>query len=130
MSIDKSKDCKLPPSDDFERAFENNSSGCVRTCACGRTLFDACNSYDWDEGELEGLLEKSKASPEEYIALDYAAQTAWIEGQELVLGCPCNRLRAYEDFIVKHAIQIAEYLNAHAAELESRAQQSKVNINL
>ena len=115
------------PSQLFERAFEECVSGCVRHCACGRTLFDVHNHWDWQEGELENLGKLSDEKPDEYIPLDYSVGTMAVGGNHFVLGCPCNGARPYENFIISHARQIATFLNSRAADLKEEAEATSVN---
>lgn len=116
------------PDEDFEKAFSTNSSGCRSRCACGRECFDLENSWDWEEGELESLTRLAAEQPDRYVALPYSCSRAIINGKEFVLGCPCNGLRSYQDFIDAHAEQIAEYLNARAARLAEHAEKMKVKV--
>jgi hypothetical protein len=101
-------------SQSFERAFSSGSGGCVRDCDCGRTNYDYANSWDWDDGELEALIENAKAEPDRYIGHDHSVSTMDVSGKEIVMGCPCNSARRFEDWIILHAAQIAEYLNSRA----------------
>ncbi len=54
---------------------------------------------------------------------------AWADSREFVMGCPCNGMRPYQDFIDSHAEQIAEYLNARAKQLAEHAEKMKVQPN-
>ena len=116
-----------PPSDLFEDAFRDSVSGCRCTCACGRICFDNVNGgYDWDPGEFEELLKGVIAEPNRYVALDYSVGTMTIDGNEWVMGCPCNGARRFQDFVDGHARQIAEYLNAKAKQLKQDAEAMEV----
>lgn len=96
-----------PKLENFERAFNSGCGGCVRTCECGRVFFDAHNSYDWEDGELERLTANPKAT-----SLDYCVSTISCEGREYVADCDCWHSRAYAimGFIDAHAHKIALYL--------------------
>lgn len=90
----------------FERAFSSGTAGCVRTCACGKTFYDAVNSYDWEEGE------KEKLEAEGAIAVDYSVGDLNFEGKEYADECDCwhERARQLMRFIDSHSYSIAEYL--------------------
>lgn len=79
-------------------------------CDCGRTLFDNSHQYDWEEGELERLEALAESDPEHYAVLDFGCSSVVIDGRTFVMGCPCNGLRAYENFIRNHAEQLAKFL--------------------
>ncbi len=50
--------------ENFERAFSSRTSGCRRTCRCGREFWDRGNSgYDWEVGETEALEKDPSATP-------------------------------------------------------------------
>lgn len=112
----------------FERAFASGSGGCVRDCDCGRTNYDFANRWDWEDGELEGLIEKAKAEPDRYIGHDCSVSTMDVSGKEIVMGCPCNSARRFEDWIIAHGEQIAEYLNSRANDLEAEASRTRVHV--
>lgn len=112
-----------PPSNDFEMAFSDHGGGCVRICHCGRTLFNSDGDWDWEKGELEELQKKADEDPDHFIDLPYTVSTCTINSSEYVMGCPCNGMRAYEDFIINHATQIAKYLNKRVEALERKAKE-------
>jgi hypothetical protein len=70
--------------ENFATAFSSNSSGCVRTCACGRQFYDTANTYDWEEGEFEKLCADPQA-----VALPHAVGTLVIQGVEFCEDCTC-----------------------------------------
>jgi hypothetical protein len=111
----------VPASQTFERAFDTGCAGCVRVCACGKTHYDTENDWDWEEGEYESLESDPNAVPH-----DCAVGTMNIDGQEIVLGCDCDLAAKYEKFIVAHARQISEYLNARAKLLRDEADETNV----
>ena len=115
------------PTELFEDIFHSGSSGCIRTCDCGRTYFDEYDTtVDWAEGELEDLQEKAKDNPEKFIPGDFSIPTLSIAGREFVLGCLCNESQKYEDFINNHDRQIAKYLNKKAEDLKTKSNEIKV----
>ena len=105
----------------FEEVFNSRVGGCVRDCACGQTYYDDYNDYDWEPGELENLKENSNAIP-----FDYSISTMSINNEEIVIGCDCGRAKKYEEFILRHAEQLAEYLNKKAEALKEKAESIKV----
>ncbi len=105
----------------FEKAFASDCGGCVRTCACGITHFDGYNTWDWKEGELEELQQKAKEMPDEFVEHDGSIGTIEIDNKQIVYDCVCNNARGYEDFILTHATQLAEYLNRRAKMLREKA---------
>ena len=113
-----SKQC----SEIFEEVFDSRVSGCVRTCVCGRIYYDIANDdWDWKPGELEALDKNPKATP-----VEYAVGTISINDEEIVMGCDCGRAKRYEEFILQHAEQLAEYLNRRSEALKEQAELIKV----
>lgn len=123
---DKSPKQYEPCSPEFEMGFSDGFGGCRQTCHCGRECFDRCNSYDWEEGELENLEKLSKTDPEHYIGLDYCCSLLTVDGKTFVLGCPCNGARPYEDWIQRHEVKLAKYLNRRSELLAQQAEALKV----
>ena len=127
MSKPKSKPAPLPvysqtaASDTFAYAFVTGG-GCVCECVCGRVHYDWVNFYDWEDGELEGLKEKSAAHPDDYIGHDYTVETSDLDGRFYVVGCPCNGLYQYERFILNYSSRISKFLSARAKEIEREAE--------
>lgn len=113
-------------SDRMLKAFDSGCGGCRRTCECGITYFDEVNIWDWDEGELERLQQKAKDHPDKYIGCNCSLGTLRIGGVDIVYGCSCKLARQYEDFILGHTRQLAQYLNEYAVELKEKAEEIKV----
>lgn len=91
-------------------------AGPVRDCElCGRVHFDQNGEY-MDEGELEELLAKQKKEPKKYCSMDGAVHDGYIEDMQVVVNCPCNGLRLYEDFILAEARLICNFLVRDANE--------------
>jgi len=97
-------------------------------CECGITRFDSYNIWDWEEGELKKLQQKAKDDPNHYVETDCAIGTIEIGNQEIVYGCTCDIARKYENFILNHARQLAEYLNKYAANLRKTAEEIEVKL--
>jgi Zn-finger nucleic acid-binding protein len=85
------------------------------------TWFDPSRDWDWEEGELEKLLENEKGHPDRYRTMDHSVGTMKINGKEIVTGCGCDHARAYEAFLIDDAERIAEYLNRRGQELREQA---------
>jgi hypothetical protein len=101
----------------FEEAFSTGSHGCVGTCRCGKTYFDAHNSScDWEKGELERL--EKIANP-----VDFAVGGVHFEGCDYLDACTCwhERAKRIMDFIEVHASSIARYLNLEKARKQREA---------
>ncbi len=106
----------------FEDAFSGGISGCRGTCQCGRSYFDNYNSgIDWDEGEIEGLLERSRKEPDRVIPSDGSVSFIEVDGVAFVWGCKCQGWIKYQKFLVRHAPQIAAFLRARQAALTKEA---------
>lgn len=109
--------------ENFERAFSSHTSGCVRTCDCGRTFYDCENSYDWDKGELEKLQKDKKATP-----VEYSVGTLILDGKELCMDCDCWHERAGHimAFMDRYDHQIAEWLTLEKKRKQRMADASPV----
>lgn len=94
--------------ENFERAFDDHSGSCRRTCACGVEYFDAVQSYSWEDGELEKLRSDPNAK-----GLEYAVSFVEFEGQSFVIDCKCWHPRAKRviRFLESHAHQIKEFFS-------------------
>ncbi len=124
-----SKEKNLPePSEEFIRALRDAGcidGGIVRTCNCGRTYFSEEN-YMFDEGEFEGLMEKLKEDPKNFILGDEPTCVN-IGGNQFVLECPCNELSKYETLFWDSRYIFANYVEARAKrELENAQGESKL----
>jgi hypothetical protein len=118
------KDGRLKPSEHFERAVCDNNSAVVY-CMCGRVHFSP-SSGAIDEDELKDFLRLAKRYPKRYFRCDDADTVHFgeIDGGMAVIGCRCNGLRPYEDFIWENRFVIARYLNGRSkAELEEATEQ-------
>jgi hypothetical protein len=117
-----------PASMEFERAFSSGTVGPVRDCDCGRTCWDGENDdYDWDAGEREHLEAETLAHPEKFVRLPYGVGTTDVDGRSFVAGCPCNGAGPYERWIIRHAVAIADFLNARARLLAKEAAATTVD---
>lgn len=108
------QDNTSPPSEEMENAFRCGG-GIVIECSCGREHFeDSESGGDWDEGELDRLRARANEHPDKTVACGYCVTYANINGQTYILGCPCNGMRKYEDFLWLHRTSIAAYLSARS----------------
>jgi hypothetical protein len=110
----------------FSDIFDSNCGGYLRICECGITYFDTHNIWDWEDGELEALEQKASDDPEHYVGMDCAIGTMSIDGREIVYGCTCKLAQRYEEFILDHAEQIAQYLNKRMMLLREKANSIEV----
>lgn len=113
-------------SEEFFEAFRSGCGSLRDTCQCGREHWDAYNLYDWEKGEKEELETRSKANPDKCIAHDGSFSSYEINGLHFIMDCPCGGGWKYEQFIRRHAAEIAEYLNTIAAQMIAEAQAMKV----
>jgi hypothetical protein len=106
------------PSKAFEDAFRDHIGTSDATCElCGRHVFGGTGTLGYELGELEGLRAKAEKDPDRYVEVPYdGVSLGRIEGKQTVLGCPCNRLRMYEDWVWGHRRQIIEYLKKRIKE--------------
>jgi len=90
----------------FEEAFSMNSSGCMETCACGKTFVDVENQWDWVENELELLCADPKT-----IQLNYGVQRIQAQGVWYVIDCDCWHPVAQKimNFLISHDLEIAKF---------------------
>lgn len=112
------KDDPKAPSELMERVIRSGGSLVADCKLCGRTHFATMEANVYDAGELEALRTKAKAEPDKYIEDPSYDSIPWgrIDGKQAVLGCPCNGLRHYEDFIWQNRHVILDYLERRAAE--------------
>lgn len=93
--------------DTFERAFSVGGSSASATCNCGRTFYNSDGGWDWEDGELEGLVEDKDATD-----IGYGVGLIEVQGRTYAVDCNCwhSVCSMVELFIDRHAHQIAEYL--------------------
>lgn len=114
-------------SEEFEKVFDSHSSGCIHECQCGRVFFDVYNDdWDWEEGELEKLEDLAKKEPDKYISVAHSVGYMRIDGKNFVYDCPCNQIVKYEQFLLNHEEDIAQFLNLRAAKLRELANKIEV----
>lgn len=101
-----------PPSEDFENLVCDGGTSDATCELCGREHF-ATENPGWEPGELEACERKLKEEPERWVRWDGddSVRIGTIDGQQVVIGCPCNGLRRFEDFIWRHSSIIGRYLS-------------------
>jgi len=78
-------------------------------CACGKTFYDSCGHWDWQDGELEALIEDDNSHD-----LWSGVRFIEFEGKQYVSACDCWHKRALViiGFVDSHCREIACYLMA------------------
>lgn len=78
-------------------------------CACGKTFYDSCGHWDWEDGELEALIEDDNAHD-----LWSGVRLIEFEGSQYISACNCWHDRALRiiGFMDSHCREIACYLMA------------------
>lgn len=116
-------------SEEFDRAF-TFGGGMYRECRCGRIFFaDPSQAYDYEPGEYENLVKQAERFPDRYTECIYSICSASIDGKEFVVGCSCNGMRVYEDFIWHHRHSILDYLERCAKEKTSEAERLTAEVD-
>lgn len=107
----------------FEQAFRSPRSSMQETCGCGRIFFDFANSWDWEDGEQEALLENPNAT-----ALLYSVECVSIDGKEYVIDCDCWHEKATRimGWIDAHDDQLVEFFKLDKERLETLARNAVV----
>lgn len=113
-----------PKLENFERAFTSGSSGCRRTCECGREFWDSYNEgYDWEPGEVEELKNNPNAT-----SVAYSVSSIILEGKEYPMDCDCWHKRAEQimGLIDGHDHAIARYLTLEKQRKQAIADKAPV----
>jgi len=111
-------------SDTFMRAICSHGALCSILCEfCNRVHFVGNGYGDYEEGELECLRASAAKEPSKYIEHNDYDSIDWgyINGKQIVWGCPCNSARQYEQWIWSHRYAIAKYLKLRAEEAQMDA---------
>lgn len=107
-------------SDRFMQAVCDRGALCSVLCEfCDRLHFVGAGHGDYNDGELEDLRANALKNPGEYIEHNDYDTIDWgyINGKQIVYGCPCNSARQYEQWIWSHRYLIAKYLRLRAEEI-------------
>jgi hypothetical protein len=112
-------------SDEFMQAICGHGALCSILCEhCGRVHFVGNGYGDYEDGELEDLRANALKEPGKYIEHNDYDSIDWgyINGKQIVWGCPCNSARRFESWIWSHRYAIAKYLKlrAEAAALDAK----------
>lgn len=127
--INTCKDLERAPSLDFEDAVSDSVTTSAATCElCGRLTFNYDLERDGDEGEWELYLKGSEQDPDKFILVDYSIPLGRVGGFQVVLGCPCNKLRLYEEFIWDHTGEIALYLDKRLKKAQKNVEKLKQRV--
>jgi len=105
----------------FEIAFSDGVGSCRSMCACGKVFYNPDPFWEWEEGELEELINDPDA-----IQLDYSVGYVSFEGRTFVNACDCwhERAKQIKEFIDRHSVKIARYLNEEKKRKTIEARQS------
>ncbi|MFA5019516.1 MAG: hypothetical protein WC533_00275 [Candidatus Pacearchaeota archaeon] len=112
-------------SEEFRQAVITSSTSDVECGFCGRMHFYGCEDgeFDWDEGELETLLAKSKKSPDRFICHEYPVEWGFLDGKKYVPDCPCNSGSKYEQLFLNERFLIGRFLLARAEKIRRESAQ-------
>jgi hypothetical protein len=113
----------------FAHAFCDHSALCSVECACERVHYvTAAGHGDYDEGQLEKLVELTKQHPGCYIAHATFSSIDVIEcgGKPLVMQCPCERTKLLADFLDGHIDKVLDYV---ASVHDARRQQLEQSLS-
>lgn len=118
------------PSEEFMSAVCNSGTA-VCTCEfCGRIHFTPYSDLSYNDKEMEDLKKQSEENPDKYVlSCDDAISWGWMEGKQIVWGCPCNAGKKYEDFIWKHRFVIADYLKYRIDSARKQLEIEKQNVD-
>jgi len=124
----------------IEKAFSYGGACCQVDCqACGRTYFVTSEGHgDYEEGELEGLLENAKQSPDTFIEVpDYSYVSTMVHpmtNEEVVVGCLCDPTAGLSEMFESHAEEITKYLvlywEAKKKDAERRLKKANESLNV
>ncbi|HEG43771.1 MAG TPA: hypothetical protein ENH94_06975 [Phycisphaerales bacterium] len=116
-------------SEEFNKVLTYTGTYISATCEfCGRVHFFSGDMSGWDEyvdgrGQLEVLQKKAEAELGKYIDWgNVSVAFGHIYGKQYVVGCPCNKLYKYEEFIWDHREMIMEYYKLRYATMQKDAQ--------
>ena len=114
-----------PPSELFEETLHSAGHLVADCTLCDRVHFATLSEGIYDEGELERIREQQKKEPDRYIedASNDTIAVGFLDGNEVVIGCPCHRLGKYEAFIWTNRRFIAEYLKKRIELQKAQADQ-------
>jgi len=121
--MDKTKDLKTPPSDEFMEAVVHFSTESSIECElCERVHFVDREVNSYEEGELEELREQQSKEPDRYLSSGDDISWGYLDRKQVVEDCPCNRASMYEAMIVNNMSIISDYLSKRAERLARESQ--------
>lgn len=110
------------------------SSCTVTDCACGRTYFTTAQHHgDFEEGELESLLEWQSKEPDKFISsAEYdSIDIVMIGGKEFIPQCDCGGAKKYLDFFEENFGNLIRYcserIRQKKAHAEAELQRQRLN---
>lgn len=114
----------LPPSDEFMGAVCNAGSIVADCEFCGRTHFVDEHWGDFEEGEFENLMKKYEEDPDKYVFNNEYSSVSlgYLDGKQVVWGCPCNAGSRYEEFMWNHRYIFRDYIKAKAKKIAENAE--------
>jgi hypothetical protein len=113
------------PSKEFMDAVCNSGSPDGDCQLCGRRHFASGSRSDIDAGDLANYRARAQENPELYCESDDdGISFGFLDGQQVVWGCPCGRMRRYEDFIWSHREMIVTYIKARSKMERDEAQRA------
>ena len=123
---------KMRPSEFFEDAVMEGGT-IVATCDfCGREHFATGDTSCYDKGELELLKKRAKKEPDRYIEHPESDSIGigTINERQAVIGCSCDGLANWEEWILSNRFVIAKYLKAWSKNQLERAQKEVTDMNI
>lgn len=122
-------DIKTPPSEMFQDIVCDSGSSSMDCELCGRTHFCTGGGSFEDDAEIEKYRKYAEQKPEQYCEDSDSDGLSFgtINGMQVVYGCPCNKLRKYEDFIWEDRERIIKYIRRRTEkELESSKKTAEI----
>ncbi|HRZ85700.1 MAG TPA: hypothetical protein P5277_02870 [Candidatus Paceibacterota bacterium] len=110
------------PSEEFLRTIITRSSILIDCEFCNRTHFVNSSKEDFDEGELEELLQLAKTNPDKYIYHDDLVEWGYLNRKQYVADCPCNSGYPYEQLFWNSREMISQYFKVRASKQLAQAQ--------
>ncbi len=106
-----------PQQSRFDSAFSGMATCCSILCdACGRVYFvTGTGAGDYEEDELESLLQRAEESPDKVIEVpDYSSVAfAIVDDKQIVIGCICDPTKRWSEWIESHADELTAYLGLY-----------------
>lgn len=89
---------------------------------CGRCHFAGGSESCEEPEELDRLRKLAQEQPEKYIeSEDDSLGLGWIDGHQIIWGCPCKKVERYEQFIWDNRELIVKYIAGRNAAIAAEA---------